>query len=246
MSGRHDPGRRASGRQARTARDRRRRSLGQNFLVDQALTRDIVAGLGTLDGDLVVDIGAGVGALTIELARAGASVWAIEPDPVWYEQLRRTVRDADLTDHVNLVCTAVERLRLPREPYRVVANPPFGMTTALLARLLDHPATGPFRVDLVVQREVALKHTTTPPVALRTAAWLPWWEFRLGRTIARTAFRPRPSVDAAVLTAIRRTPALLPVRLAPTFADALRPAWNAAAAPRAGTDPNRPVRGSGP
>ena len=228
-----------SERLGRTERDRRRRSLGQNFLVDPRLTRQFVAELGPLDGTTVVDIGAGVGALTVELARAGADVWAIEPDPVWYERLRVAVREAGCTGRVHAIRTSVERFRFPPQPYRVVANPPFGMTTALLALLLDHPATGPSRADLVVQREVAIRHTRTPAVALRTAAWLPWWEFHLGRTLDRSAFRPRPSVDAAVLTAIRRAPALLPERLAPTFAEALRPAWVAAAAPRPATHTRR-------
>lgn len=236
--------RRGSRPRGRTERDRRRRTLGQNFLADPHLAHELVAELGPLDGVLVVDIGAGVGALTLELARAGASVWAVEPDPVWYEQLRQRLYDADLADRVKVVRTTVERLHLPREPYRVVANPPFGITTSLLTRLLDHPAGGPERVDLVVQREVAAKHASTPPVALRTAAWLPWWEFRLGRTIERTAFRPRPAVDAAVLTATRRTPALLPHRLASSYADVLRPAWNAAAAPRpsSGSKPHTSTR----
>jgi 23S rRNA (adenine-N6)-dimethyltransferase len=221
-----------SERHGRTERDRRRRSLGQNFLVDQRLVRQLVEELGPLEGELVVDIGAGLGALTLELARRGATVWAVEPDPEWHDRLRRRIATAGVGGSVRLLLTTAERLRLPRQPYRVVANPPFGITTSLLSRLLDSPADGPERIDLVVQREVAVKHATVPPAALRTAGWLPWWEFRLGRTIDRSAFRPRPSVDAAVLTIIPRVPPLLPHRLAPTYAEALRPAWNAAASPQ--------------
>lgn len=228
MSERHGP----------TERDRRRRTLGQNFLVDRSLTRDLIRGLDLRADELVVDIGAGVGALTIELARSGAVVWAVEPDPDWYDRLGDAVMAAGVGDRVRRVRATLEQLQLPRQPYRVVANPPFGITTDVLSRLLDQPATWPTRVDLVVQREVAIRHTRTPPVALRTAAWLPWWEFRLGRTIDRSAFRPRPSVDAAVLSVVRRAPALLPERLAPTYADALRPAWNLAAAPPRGRRPH--------
>lgn len=220
-----------SERHGRTERDRRRRTLGQNFLVDQRLIRELVGGLGPLDGELVVDIGAGVGGLTLELARRDATVWAVEPDPQWHDRLRREVGTAGLGDRIRVVHTTADRLRLPREPYRVVANPPFGITTSLLRRLLDSPTDGPTRIDLVVQREVAVKHATVPPVALRTAGWLPWWEFRLGRTIDRSAFRPRPSVDAAMLTIVPRDPPLLPRRLASTYTEALRSAWNVAAAP---------------
>lgn len=171
------------------------------------------------------------------LARSGAFVWAVEPDPVWFDRLVANVDGAGVADRVHLLCTTLERLRLPRQPYRVVANPPFGLTTELLGRLLDHPARGPLRADLILQREVAVRHSRTPPVALRTAAWLPWWQFQLGPTIERGAFRPRPSVDAAVLTVTRRDPALLPERLAPTYADALRPVWDRAAAPLRGRRP---------
>jgi 16S rRNA A1518/A1519 N6-dimethyltransferase RsmA/KsgA/DIM1 with predicted DNA glycosylase/AP lyase activity len=53
--------------------------------------------------------------------------------------------------------------RLPERRFRVVANPPFRLTTTLLAHLLDHPEQGPRRADLIVQREVAEKRTVTPP-----------------------------------------------------------------------------------
>jgi len=111
----------------------------------------------------------------------------------------------------------------------VVANPPFGITTELLALLLDRPRRGPDRADLVLQAEVAHRHASTPPVALRTAGWAPWWEFELGEAIGRNSFRPRPSVDAAVLIIRKRRPAILPERLAPTFVNRLRDDWGRAA-----------------
>lgn len=150
-------------------------SLGQNFLVDRALIADLVGGLEIAAGSLVVDVGAGRGALTVPLARA-----------------------AGVADRVRVVATDLDRLRLPRSPYRVVANPPFGRTSALLRRLLDDVEGGPTRADLVVQREVARKHASRPPAALSTASWTPWWEFRLGRAVDRRSFRPVPSVDAAL------------------------------------------------
>ena len=108
----------------------------------------------------------------------------------------------------------------------MVANPPFGLTTELLSMLLDRPERGPTRADLIVQLEVARKHSSMPPASLRTAAWSPWWEFELGSTVRRTSFRPQPSVDAAVLTIRKRCPAILPERLAPGFAERLRSDWH--------------------
>ncbi|MGI9598822.1 MAG: ribosomal RNA small subunit methyltransferase A, partial [Acidimicrobiales bacterium] len=162
-------------RQRRTERDWKRRSLGQNFLVDQHLAHRLVTDLGLVPGDLVVEIGAGTGALTVPLAATGADVLAIEIDHRWAEQLRDRIGRIESQRRVRIIETDLRRLRLPKRPYRVVANTPFGSTTELLSRLLDDPGRGPTRADLIVQREVAIKHTTVPPVALRTAAWNPWW-----------------------------------------------------------------------
>ncbi len=222
-----------SERRRRTERDERRRSFGQNFLADPALVRRFVDSLGLEPGELVVEVGAGTGALTRPIAAAGVRVWAVEPDPMWAARLRDRLHAVGSGEGVRVIETDVRRLTLPNEPYRVVANPPFGITTELLALLLDRPGRGPDRADLVLQAEVARRHAATPPVALRTAGWAPWWEFELGQTIGRDSFRPRPSVDAAVLTIRKRRPAILPERLAPTFVERLRDDWGRAAGRRA-------------
>ena len=214
-----------SGRLRRTERDERRRSFGQNFLVDRSLIARFVGGLELGSDDLVVDVGAGSGALTRPIMGTGAMVWAVEPDPVWADRLRTHVAECGASDRVRVIETDLRRLRLPKDPYRVVGNPPFGLTTELLSLLLDDPSRGPTRADLIIQFEVARKHAASPPVALRTAAWTPWWEFEFGPVIRRTSFRPRPSVDAAVLTIRKRQPAILPERLAANFVERLRPGW---------------------
>ncbi len=206
-------------------RDTRRRELGQNFLVDPEVIDRLIHSLDLRAGEVVVEFGAGTGALTHPLLDAGAQVWAIERDPVWASRLRSSSeRRADGSARV--IEADLRDVRLPRSAYRVVANPPFGLTTEILAMLLDRPERGPDRVDLVVQREVATKHSRRPPSSLRTSAWSPWWEFRSGPTISRNSFRPRPKVDAAVLTVVRRDDPVLPTWLAPQLRELLRPAWS--------------------
>jgi 23S rRNA (adenine-N6)-dimethyltransferase len=127
-----------------------------------------------------------------------------------------------------VIAADLRNLRLPREPYRVIANPPFGLTTDVLAKLLDRPERGPERVDLIVQKEVATKLSARPPITLRAAAWAPWWSFTLGRTVGRNAFRPSPGVDAALLTITPRRPPVLPPSVSPELRELLRPAWEGA------------------
>ena len=210
----------------RTTRDDRRRNDGQNFLVDRALVRRLVDSLDVAPDELVVDIGAGRGALTFACAAAGAHVIAIERDPVWARQLAGEVVARGLRDRIEVVRADVLTWRLPDEPFRVVANPPFAMSTDLLGRLLDDPSAAPERCDLILQLDVVRKRCRTPPDTLRSAAWAPWWTFTAGPVISRAAFRPVPRVDAALLTIRRRTPAILPEWLAPRLAETLRPAWD--------------------
>jgi 23S rRNA (adenine-N6)-dimethyltransferase len=189
----------------------RRRVLSQNFLVDSRAIETLVGGSGVTEGDLVLDIGAGNGLISQALVRRGARVLAIERDPALAQRLRArfgtwpsvTVAEAD-------VLTAP----LPDEPFRVVANIPFGITTKILHRLLDNPGlrgdTGALtRADLIVQAEVARKRGTRGRGTLLNACWEPWFEFGTGARIPAAAFRPRPRVDAAILIVVRRDPPLL-------------------------------------
>jgi 23S rRNA (adenine-N6)-dimethyltransferase len=207
----------------RTARDARRRHLGQNFLQPE-LARELVASAGFRPGELVVEIGAGRGALTFALARAPVDVVAVELDPVWAERLRHELRRAGCR-RVRVVHADFLAFALPARPFRVIGSLPFGSTTDFCRRLFDDPSLPLERADLVVQWEVAKKRASQPPASLLSTAWAPWWEFRLGRMIPAAAFRPMPRVDAGVLVATRRTPALLPAALAAAYAGLVRTHW---------------------
>ena len=213
-------------RRDRTNRDARRRSLGQNFLVGRAELSRIVDAVEIQADDLILEVGAGTGSLTVAMAGAGARVIAVEADPIWASKLHSRIEAMGLAHRVEVRCEDFESMELPEPPYRVVSNPPFRLTTALMSKLLDHPERGPHRADLLLQLEVARKRAMTPPRSLRSAAWAPWWTFELGPVISRSAFRPVPRVDAALLTIHRRRSDVLPLWLAPRMRDLLRPGWS--------------------
>jgi len=207
----------------RTARDGRRRRLGQNFL-QADVAGALVAEAAFSERDLVVEIGAGRGALTFVLAERGVRVIALERDPDWAARLRREV-ERHASWNVSVVCCDALGYRLPRRPFRALGSLPFGATTALLRHLLDDPGSGLQRADLVVQREVARKRAASPPTTMLSTSWAPWWTFEAGRRIPADAFRPVPAVEAAVLRVRRRTPPLLPDRMAPAYAAFVRSHW---------------------
>jgi 23S rRNA (adenine-N6)-dimethyltransferase len=208
----------------RTQRDERRRSLGQNFLRPERADQ-LVESAAFNAGDLVVEIGAGRGALTYALARRGVQVVALEKDPHWADSLRREMERRGVDGAVRVVrCDALD-YRLPRRPYRVIGSLPFGATTAILRHLLDDPDSSLVRADLIVQWEVARKRSVLPPSTLLSTTWAPWWSFEVVRRIPAAAFRPVPSIDAAVLRVTRRDPALLPLSMAGPYASFVRRYW---------------------
>ncbi len=207
----------------RTQRDERRRSLGQNFLRPD-LADQLVADAAFAPGDQVLEIGAGRGALTHALARRDVDLVALEKDPRWAASLRRELARRGRHD-VRVLCCDVLDYRIPRRPFRVIGSLPFGSTTSILRHLLDDPATTLVRADLIVQWEVARKRAVMPPSSLLSTTWAPWWSFEIGRRIPAAAFRPVPSVDAAILRVTRRVPPILPPRLAGPYASFVRGQW---------------------
>jgi 23S rRNA (adenine-N6)-dimethyltransferase len=157
----------------------------------------IVADAAVSPGEFVLDVGAGTGALTASLARAGARVLAVELHPARVEELRRRFGDA----RVKVVRADAADLRLPRHPFRVVANPPFAVTSQLLRRLLA-PGSRLVAADVVLQRAAARRWAGGhAPGAQR---WRREFDVRIGRRIPRAAFTPAPPVDAATLVIRRR------------------------------------------
>jgi 23S rRNA (adenine-N6)-dimethyltransferase len=160
--------------------------------------RRVVADADIQPGDLVVDVGAGTGALTAPLVRCGAHVVAVELHPRRVDGLRRRFA----TEPVTVVRADASDLRLPRRPFRVVANPPFGITTALLRRLLA-PGSRLVAADLVLPYPVAARWAAgRGPGANR---WLQHYDVRLGRRLPGSAFTPDAPTRCAVLVLRQRS-----------------------------------------
>jgi 23S rRNA (adenine-N6)-dimethyltransferase len=180
---------------------------GQHLLRSDQLAQELVAQAKIGADDLVVEIGAGAGRLTEALARTGARVVAVELDPSFAMTLRRRFRTRP---NISVVEADVMEVALPDGPFRSFGNIPFGLTTAILRRLLDDPHSPLQAADLIVQHEVARKRASVWPSNLASLGWLPWWDFRLTRHLPASAFSPAPSVDAGLLTITRRSEPLLP------------------------------------
>lgn len=190
---------------------RPRRAFSQNFLIDPRVAGRIATAVGAGPDDRVVEIGAGLGAITLPLARLAGQVIAIERDPRLAQALGWVLAQHGLTVQRRVVVVVADVLRLPLDPLLslprgapgrafLAGNLPYGITSHLL--LLLAASSGWQRGVVMVQEEVADRLTAAPgseaygslTVALRARC-------RIGRLfeVSRRSFFPAPDVDSAVL-----------------------------------------------
>ncbi|GHH76130.1 16S rRNA (adenine(1518)-N(6)/adenine(1519)-N(6))-dimethyltransferase RsmA [Promicromonospora soli] len=186
------------------------KTLGQNFLHDGGTVRKIVRIAGLKPGERVVEVGPGLGSLTLGLVEAGASVVAIEIDPVLAGQITHTVQarfpDADFEV---VLSDAMHVTALPGEPpTALVANLPYNVAVPVLLTMLQR-FDSLERVLVMVQAEVADRIAAVPGSKIYgipsvKAAW--YASARRAGTIGRNVFWPAPNVDSALVHLERRDP----------------------------------------
>ena len=197
------------------------RALGQNFVADANTVRRIARLAGVGPGDHVVEVGAGLGSLTLALAETGASVTAIEIDRYLLPALREVVEPAGVTvvegDAMSLDW---RRVLAGADRWSLVANLPYNVATPLVADLLDGvPAIE--RMLVLVQHEVAERLAAGPGDAAYGAVSVKvryWAEASLAGKVPASVFVPRPNVESSLVRLVRRpAPAVdvAPARLFP-------------------------------
>ncbi|WP_141604584.1 16S rRNA (adenine(1518)-N(6)/adenine(1519)-N(6))-dimethyltransferase RsmA [Terrilactibacillus laevilacticus] len=184
-----------------------KKSLGQNFLIDENILSNIVSAADVTDSSYVIEIGPGIGALTQLLAERAKKVVAIEID----ERLKPILSNT-LNDHSNVTVRFGDVLKVDlhqiiKEEFpdgaeiKVIANLPYYVTTPILMMLLTSqlPITD---IVVMIQKEVAERLEASPgeksygslSIAVQYMA-----EPRIMMTVPKTVFIPQPNVDSAVI-----------------------------------------------
>jgi len=182
-----------------------KKSLGQNFLVDDNIVRKILHTFSPREDELVIEIGPGQGALTDYLAEMGVETIAVELDDELVELLQQRFGKESSVEiqHQDILDTDFQDIAESTEkPVRVLGNIPYNITSPLLFKLIEHRQIIQ-DVCLMVQQEIAHRLTAEPStksygilsVLLQTYAD-PVYEF----TVSKNVFRPRPQVASAVVS----------------------------------------------
>ncbi|AGP54389.1 rRNA adenine methyltransferase [Streptomyces rapamycinicus NRRL 5491] len=190
----------------RSERDRARRAYGQNFLIDPGAVARVVRAARPGPGDLLVEVGAGKGALTEALAPCCRELISYEIDrhliPGLRERLARCPR-------VRIVHQDFLEAAPPPEPFALVGNVPYARTAEIVAWAL-RAVPRLTSATLLTQAEYARKRTGDyGRWSLLTVRSWPEVEWRLCGRVARAAFRPVPAVDGGILRLTRRPRPLL-------------------------------------
>jgi 16S rRNA (adenine1518-N6/adenine1519-N6)-dimethyltransferase len=206
-----------------------RKALGQHFLRDRNIIRRIVEGAELSVDENVVEIGAGTGELTAELAARAGRVWAVEVDEDLCRRLRHRFEGVD-----NVEIVQADALRLDvaeffgaREPYVVVANLPYNAGTAIVRQLLESEH-GPQRLVVMLQKEVAESMLAQPGRMSLVSVGVQ--VYATGRRLFQVppgAFLPPPKVRSAVVRLDVRAEPLVPLAERERFFEVVRAGFSA-------------------
>lgn len=182
------------------------RALGQNFVVDPNTVRRIARLADVHAGDLVLEIGAGLGSLTLALVETGASVKAMEIDRYLLEPLRSVVEPEGVEVYQANALEADYEAILDGRPAVVVANLPYNVATPLVLHLLESQPLIT-RMLVMVQKEVGERFAANARDEAYGAASLRVQYFADAKIVGKVGpnvFFPKPNVDSALVSIVRR------------------------------------------
>jgi 16S rRNA (adenine1518-N6/adenine1519-N6)-dimethyltransferase len=190
------------------------KGLGQNFLLDESILKDMTIGAGISQSDTVLEIGPGLGSLTRHLALAAGDVVAVELDQKLFPALEEILKPYP---NVRLIQGDILKLApgdlIQTAGYLVVANIPYYITSAVLRHLLAS-APSPSRIVITVQKEIADRICATKKLSLLAVSVQVFGQPSIMMQVPADAFYPVPNVDSAVVRIdIHASPLIPPERL---------------------------------
>jgi 16S rRNA (adenine1518-N6/adenine1519-N6)-dimethyltransferase len=175
-------------------------ALGQNFLVDEKVLSKILQTSELKKSDEVIEIGAGLGTLTRELAPCVRKITALEFDTKIFLQLAENLKNFD---NIELQNIDVRKFTPPKTPYKLIANIPYYLTSPILRQFFVESGNPPQLAVLLIQKEVAQKICNSKKLSVLSLQVKIFADPEIIQIVRPTSFLPPPKVDSAILQ-IRR------------------------------------------
>ena len=201
------------------------KGLGQNFLVDKRVLGKIIEAANLGKENTVLEIGAGIGTLTLELAKKAKKVIAVEKDPKMCEILHETMKGYENVEIIQGDILKLEifnfqfsifkqkpnaknqmpktKCKIQNTRYKVVANLPYYITSPVIRKFLE-AENPPSEMILMVQKEVAQRICARPPRMNLLAVSVQFYaEPKIVSYVSKNSFWPSPKVDSAIIKIAR-------------------------------------------
>ena len=176
--------------------------MGQNFLISRKIFQKIIEAAGLKGGDIVLEIGPGMGVLTKELAARAKKVIAVEKDKKMVEILKETLAYYKNVEIIGEDILKITDFKEEITDYKIVANIPYYLTSPLIRKFLENPPGDkhPKEMILMVQKEVAERICAKPPKMSLLAVSVQFYaEPKIIFYVPGESFFPKPKVDSAII-----------------------------------------------
>lgn len=171
-----------------------KKSFGQNFLINKSVLQTIIETANIGQNDVVVEVGPGLGVLTIELAKLAKKVLSIELDANLIAILKNY-----LPENVEIIHQDALKYSPPALQYKIVANIPYNITSHLINHFLQNE-NKPLFLTLLIQKEVAEKICAlNPDMSVLSLQIALFGQAKLIKKISKNNFYPIPKVDSAII-----------------------------------------------
>lgn len=180
---------------------------GQHLMHNKKLINEIVDQAEVSTHDLVLDLGAGKGALTSVLSQKAGKVLAVEYDGKFVEILKERFGHHPNT---TIIHKDILKIHLPKNPFMVVSNIPYSITTPIMKMLLNKPSSGFQKGVIVMEKGSAKRFTSNYVKDAYVISWRMWFDIRYVKDISRKNFSPPPRVDSAMIIINRKTKPIVP------------------------------------
>lgn len=179
------------------------KKLGQNFLIDKSILKKIINAANLSSDDIVLEIGPGLGVLTIELAKRVKKVIAIEKDRRMCEILKKVLKNYKNVEIINKDILDVGHSTSHIETYKLIANLPYYITSPVIRKFLE-TKNKPKLMILMVQKEVGQRICAKSKMSLLSVAVQFYAKPEIISYVSKKSFWPVPKVDSAIIKIVPR------------------------------------------
>ncbi|MEK9129825.1 MAG: 16S rRNA (adenine(1518)-N(6)/adenine(1519)-N(6))-dimethyltransferase RsmA, partial [Patescibacteria group bacterium] len=175
------------------------RQMGQNFLIDKNILNKIIQAADLKKDDIILEIGPGLGILTQELAKRVKKIIAVELDKKIAEILKYELKKINNLEIIqnNILKTQDLKCKIQNNKYKIVANIPYNITSAILRKFLSEKPK-PYEMILLIQKEVAKRIIAKPKeMSLLSVSVQFYGQPKIISIVSKNSFWPKPKVDSA-------------------------------------------------